>query len=98
MPLTSFGHFQELMSWRQQGKPELKSLYAFWFGFIPHAANWGIICSYFFYGVTKGDPPVSHFPPLPASPDLGRSRALRACQQHCFDFPQQKRLIDATHT
>lgn len=53
-----FGHFQEIMSWRQQGKPELKSLFAFWMGFIPHAANWGIICSYFFYGVSKGDPPA----------------------------------------
>ena len=46
------------MSWRQQGHPELKSLFPFWMGFIPHVANWGIICSYFFYGVSNGSPPA----------------------------------------
>jgi hypothetical protein len=30
---------------------------SFYYGFIPHLASWGIVATYFFHGVTNGDPP-----------------------------------------
>eukprot|EP00045_Choanoeca_perplexa_P005664 m.47610 g.47610 ORF g.47610 m.47610 type:complete len:274 (-) comp13237_c1_seq1:477-1298(-) len=52
-----FGFLQELMNSERQGEPATKTLLPFWFGCVPHLANWGLIMSYFFYGVSEGDPP-----------------------------------------
>ncbi len=32
--------------------------YIFWLGFIPHFFSWSVILGYFFYSVSRGDPPA----------------------------------------
>jgi len=53
-----FGLLQEMMSWRQQGSPDEKSLLPFWLGCVPHIFNWSVILCYFFYNAANGDPPA----------------------------------------
>lgn len=52
-----FGYFQEKMNSDRLGDVARKTFVPFWIGMVPHLANWGIISSYFFYSLHKGDPP-----------------------------------------
>lgn len=52
-----FGYLQEEMNKQHYGSPAKKTFFPFWIGFVPHIVNWGIVCSYFFEGVSSGDPP-----------------------------------------
>jgi len=52
-----FGLLQERMTSSEHGNPKEKSLLAFWLGCVPHLFSWAIVMSYFFHGVSNGDPP-----------------------------------------
>ena len=49
-----FGMLQEVYTNRSKDT----SLLPFWLGCVPHTFGWLIICCYFFYGVSHGDPPA----------------------------------------
>ncbi|EGD77489.1 hypothetical protein PTSG_08586 [Salpingoeca rosetta] len=57
MSTMLFGLTQEITTHHLQGQPEKKTLVPFWCGFIPHVISWAIVTSYFFQGVSTGDPP-----------------------------------------
>eukprot|EP00301_Raphidiophrys_heterophryoidea_P000569 c10284_g1_i2.p1 GENE.c10284_g1_i2~~c10284_g1_i2.p1 ORF type:complete len:262 (+),score=52.65 c10284_g1_i2:67-852(+) len=52
----AFGNEQEILG--SEFSRSKFSLRPFWIGFVPHMVQWLVIFCYFFYTVSKGDPPA----------------------------------------